>query len=209
MVDERDAKARQSGLTPEAFALLLKWLDSEPERAGEQYERMRRKLIEFFEHHRCSISAELADAAFDRIGHKLAAGDVIRTSNHSAYCYGVARNIMREYWRRPEREQFDPDTPQTSERLAAESIAAQRAEQTEVYGAQRLECLDHCLQRLAQENRELIEIYYRGEEVEWNANRHALARQLGISYGNLRIRAHRIRRDLEQCVQQCIRQVNS
>ena len=54
-------------------------------------------------------------------------------------------------------------------------------------------------------SRELIERYYRSDAGEKIADRAALAEILGVSAGTLRIRAHRIRRMLEACVNEGMR----
>jgi DNA-directed RNA polymerase specialized sigma24 family protein len=67
-------------------------------------------------------------------------------------------------------------------------------------------CLEHCLQRLTPENRELVLQYYEDEKRAKIDHRKKLAEKLGIALNALRIRAHRIRLVLEQCVQECMRQ---
>jgi DNA-directed RNA polymerase specialized sigma24 family protein len=62
-----------------------------------------------------------------------------------------------------------------------------------------LGCLEHCLEKLPVESRKLIVDYYRFETHEKVKHRQTLAEQLGIPLNALRIRAHRIRVDLENC----------
>ena len=69
--------------------------------------------------------------------------------------------------------------------------------------AERLDCLEHCLQRLEPENRELILHYYHGEQRAKIENRRALATRLGLTANVLSLRACRIRVRLEGCVSQC------
>ena len=63
-----------------------------------------------------------------------------------------------------------------------------------------MECLRRCLARLPEDQRRLI-LRYHGED-DRIRSRQELAEELGIALNALRIRAHRVRRDLEQCVRQ-------
>jgi DNA-directed RNA polymerase specialized sigma24 family protein len=66
------------------------------------------------------------------------------------------------------------------------------------------DCLDKCLEQLATKNRDLVTRYYQGEKRSKIENRKKLAQELEITLDALRIRAHRIRRQLQQCVFQCL-----
>jgi len=68
------------------------------------------------------------------------------------------------------------------------------------------ECLEHCLEHLPSTNRQLVLEYYRQERKAKIDHRKLLAAELGIAVNALRIRAHRIRRSLEQCVHSCLEQ---
>src|SRR5437868_1223883 len=89
-------------LTPDAFEKLLDQLDHNRERAGEQYERIRLKLMKFFEWRGCNPAEEYADKAMDRVARKIYEGEDIRASDPYTYFHGVARFILMEKWRGPE-----------------------------------------------------------------------------------------------------------
>ncbi|HEU0185519.1 MAG TPA: hypothetical protein VFS27_09405 [Blastocatellia bacterium] len=63
-----------------------------------------------------------------------------------------------------------------------------------------LEYLNSCLQKLPPESIALITNYHQGEEVTNKTRRKELAQSLGIPLSALRIRAHRIRSAIEECV---------
>jgi DNA-directed RNA polymerase specialized sigma24 family protein len=184
----------------EAFEKLLSTLDSDRDRAAEKYETIRRQLVRVFRWRGCSESEALADETIDRVSRKLDEGEEIRASDPAVYFYGVARNVLKEFWTEQRKEQ-------TLERLAAPATqfpgAARDLGEQEI--DERLECLDRCLARLSRENRELITVYYRSEKSGKIAERVALAKSLDLSPGALRIRAHRIRRQLEECVNEGMR----
>ena len=64
----------------------------------------------------------------------------------------------------------------------------------------RIACLEGCLRELPAESRKLIVGYYTGG-VE---DRKRLANRLGLTYTNLKTRAHRIRNELSGCLEKCI-----
>ncbi len=190
-------------LTDVAFARFLRWLDSDQQRAGEKYERLRQKLRVFFEHRGCLTTEDFADKTIDRVIRKLDGGEEIQIVDPASYCYGVARNILKEYWRDPSREAISLDSQPDSGNLlntaTAPSLAEREHQETEL----NLEYLEICLERLPPEDRELIVKYYEGNHRGRINSRHELAHRLGISPGSLRIRALRIREQLHECINHC------
>lgn len=204
MVKDKVPETTKWVLTSSSFARLLDWLDSNEERAGEKYERLRQKLCLFYEHRGCPTPDDLTDQTLDRVARKLAADDVILDTDPASYCYGVAHNILKEYWRAPDREaislDYQPNTPHLPTNAAIPPADCELQE-TEL----NLGYLDLCLQRLSPEDRELIVKYYEGDHRGRIHNRHDLAQQLGITPGSLRIRALRIREQLHSCINRCKR----
>ena len=183
-----------------AFEKLLGTLDADRDRAAEKYETIRRRLVQVFQWRGCESSEDLADETFDRVSRRLEGGETIRAADPAVYFYGVARNVLKEYWterrkeRRPESAAFSTrELPASTRDLGEREID------------ERLECLDQCLARLSEQNRSLITVYYQSERSGKIADRLDLARRMGVSHGALRIRAHRIRRQLEECVNECMR----
>lgn len=191
-------------LTNLAFAYLLSWLDSEEDKAGETYERLRQKLHIFFEHRGCPSADELVDKTLDRVARKLAAGEDLHLADPSSYCYGVAQNILKEYWRNPTREILSLDSQTNNDNPAASVTVPPSAESERQTTEINLAHLDTCLQRLLPEDRELILKYYQGDHRGRIINRHELAAELGLTPGNLRIRALRIREQLQDWMRRAI-----
>ncbi len=65
------------------------------------------------------------------------------------------------------------------------------------------------MQSLPAENRELIIEYYQEEKRAKIDRRKNLAERLGVPLNALRIRAHRIRAKLEECVHECVERQTS
>jgi len=184
---------RRWSLTGKALDLLLARLASEPAAAAREYDRLRHRLLDFFDWQGASAPEALADETLDRIARKLEAGEEV--GNVSAYGYGVARRVWLEAEKRRAQEAAAVDA---LGRLNAPG-QAQALDTVEV----RVGCLERCLKELPEESRELIVSYYQGLGRSHLEGRRLLAQRLGISYTNLKTRAHRIRIRLLECLQTC------
>lgn len=180
------------GLTQQTLEGLLRRLGQDAEIAAEEYETIRRKLALFFEMRGHSWSDSLADETIDRVARKLDEGEPV--ANLRAYFYGVAKRVLLEWERRDARERA---ALEAQRRLASIN---DHPDQQEV----RVNCLKGCLLSLPEDSRELILAYYKAGRGPSEEARKALAHRLGLSYGNLKIRAHRIRGKLEVCLNECL-----
>jgi DNA-directed RNA polymerase specialized sigma24 family protein len=176
----------------EAFDRFLRILNPDRERAGEQYETIRRKLFKYFQWRECPFPEDYADEVLRRMIGKIAQGEDIQ--NPSTYCYGVARLVFLEGHKERARERAAVD-----ELSRPESIS-----QRDPGSAEALTCLDRCLGNLPPENSQLILRYYEDERGAKIESRQRLAEELAIPLNALRIRALRIREKLEHCVQGCV-----
>jgi DNA-directed RNA polymerase specialized sigma24 family protein len=179
--------------SPNGLDLLLAVLDPDRERAAEKLLLLRRKLLKFFAWSRAPFPDELADETLDRVSRRLAEGEVVRQLDPGAYVHGFARNVLRESWSRPRLVR----APEAA--LAAAPAAEQSAAE------RRSRCLDRCLARLPVESRRLLLAYYQTEGGAAKiASHRQLAAELNVSGGNLRLRLHRLRLELEGCVRACL-----
>lgn len=184
-------------LTAEAFAKLLGRLGEDRERAGEEYENLRRTLIRFFEWRGAPFPEEHADETFNRIAHKL--GEGIEIKNIGGYGYEVARLVCLEALKAPQSRRAPLDEIRLEAAQAADEASA--ASEKELW----LTCLDDCLSALPVESRQLITEYYRDEKRGRIDLRKALAERMGLRRDALANRAQRVRDKLEQCVTRCFR----
>ena len=180
---------RDSDLSEEALGSLLNWLDPDREQAGIRYEEIRRRLIQIFMARGCPEAEDLADITIGRVANH------VRTNREPSddpvrYFHGVAKNVHLEYLRRSIQAESTP----ASELLEATDIEL------------RSSCLERCLENLPAGNRELILQYYLEEKRAKIDAREHLASELGIPLNALRIRAHRIRTFLSQCIAECMKQ---
>ena len=197
-VDPRRPARSTRELPADAFDRLLGNLDRNRDRAGEIYERIRHRLVSLFRWRGCRTPEELADRTFDRVARRLVEGAELRVADPYVYFHGVALNVLREYWREPERDRQWLDAP------AGLETAVQRDDDEEDR-ERRLECAAGCLAQLPDDRRRLIEVYHTGSGGARIEARQALARQHGIPLNALRIRAYRIRATLQDCVNRCMR----
>jgi DNA-directed RNA polymerase specialized sigma24 family protein len=179
------------GLTQDLFDGLLARLDSDREQAGYKYEEMRRKLIKLFECRGCSNPAELADETINRGAKKLNEGQELWVEDPAIYCYGVARNVLKESFRFSGR-QVPIECLEGLQGVWPEH----KSHEEELEAC--LAHLDILLREMPAESRELITSYYQGEKSAKIQGRRVLAQSLGIPVSALRIRAYRIKEKLRR-----------
>jgi len=175
-------------ITQDAFDKFLAWLDTDRERAGAKYEDIRLKLIKIFICRGCQVGEDLADETINRVIKRSQEMAGTYTGDPVFYFYGVARRVYLEHVRKP----------LASLPLPSPESLEQKERQDQ--------CLDLCMQVLAPENRNLVLDYYRRERPAKIVHRKKLARRLGISGTALRLRMHRIRASLQDCVETCLQQ---
>jgi DNA-directed RNA polymerase specialized sigma24 family protein len=180
-------------LSPGAFEKLLTTLGPEREGAAANYERIRQRLLRFFEWRRADCPEDLADRTIDRVGKRLEDGETIQASDPAAYFYGVARNVLKEHWSEKEKE--------TS---TVSGLADQEPVNQDPEFEPRFRCLEECLEALPSEDRDLVLDYYVGRGIGKIENRRRMAVRLGVAPNALRIRMHRLRARLEQCIERCV-----
>src|SRR5215831_4863105 len=127
-------------MTPSAFGKLLACLHSDYEHAGEEYERIRRKLTLYFEGRRCSPADEYADEVINRVARKLDEGEEVRDLNR--YVFGVARLLRLEILRQPQ------SSSESNDHL--EQLKVLPDIETPVEG--RMDFLERCLNKLPPES---------------------------------------------------------
>lgn len=179
-------------LTGDGFERLLAFLDRDRDRAASSYELLHRKLIKFFDWRGHPDPEHLADLTLNRVAKKLEEGVEVRAPNPASFVLGVARMVFLEESRRLARhDQIEPGSVREESALYDEDDQEREL---------RLSTIESCLQTLERENRDFLLRYYAdsgGRKIEI---RKQMSRELGISSGVLRLRAHRLRLRLEACV---------
>jgi DNA-directed RNA polymerase specialized sigma24 family protein len=181
MLEGRDhvspKEARRALLSP---ADLLAILDANPDRAEKEYVRLFAMLVKYFEWNRKQDPEDLAQETMRRAFSRFQAGQKITVEDPAGYFYGIARNLLRESWRKPRMDQIeDPDLPPPEPSFRNLT----RGEQ--------LIFLRECLKTLPRDEFDMLLAYVEGNGEAW-------AQEAGLPLGTLRTRIYRIRKRLEE-----------
>jgi DNA-directed RNA polymerase specialized sigma24 family protein len=187
--------------TEAAFRQLLNWLDEGADSGGEKYLEMRRRLAAYFDRRNCRAPDDLADETLNRVARRLEEQGCIKDATPAHYCYIVAKFVLLEYFREPERSHaaLDISSDQHRKVYGASSLPEGASDSQQHL----LDSLERCLNELETEDRELILHYYQGEQREKIERRRELAARLGLTMNALSIRACRIRNKVEACLKSC------
>lgn len=172
-----------------SFLVLLEWLDPDLDQAGIKYERIRRGLINIFLKRGCQIADELADETFDRVTKNIDTLIEKYEGAPAAYFHAVARNVFLEYTRRPKSVELSSSLPAVS---IHQSISDQD-----------YDCFTDCLNELTPSQREFILSYYQFEKRIKIDHRLEMSERMGISPEHLRVKAFRLRHQLQKCFDKC------
>ena len=176
-------------LTQDAFDRLLASLDEDRDTAGRRYLEIRSNLIRFFQWRGTPFPEDHADETMNRIAKRISEREEIR--NPASYYLGVARMLLLEINRERVREQ------QALTEMPLSLLASDESDDFD----DRIDSLRSCLRHLSEESRQLILQYYHGEKSEKIESRRKLSERLGISVNTLRMRALRIREELQRCAE--------
>ena len=179
-------------LSQAAFDGFLATLDRDRDKAGEKYEHIRLKLLKYFQWYGSDAPGIDADETINRVTRRIYEGQDVY--NLSGYIYGVAKLVHAESRKR--RNQMRALDEATFIELPSIGV--------EVKIANYQECLERCLGRLSNEDREAITEYYGYKKTEKIDGRKRLAATLGISLNTLRVKMHRQRMNLEACMEKCL-----
>jgi DNA-directed RNA polymerase specialized sigma24 family protein len=192
--DKTKERKKKWTLNKKAFDQLLNCFSSDRDAAAVQYDLGYRKVVRYFEWRGIVRAEACADETMDRVARRITEGKQI--DKLMAYIFGVAHHVFQEVLDEEKRATALEDAP-------AEYL---RQDPTEpVDPDARLICFDRCLGELGAENQKLVLGYYEGEGREKIDNRLKLARELKIPLNALRIRVHRIKRTLEDCIAECLK----
>lgn len=186
--------SRQVLITQDQFEKTLAWLDSDRDLAAQKYEAIRKSLIMILSWRGCRDAEDLADETVNRVMVKIDELAGSFKGDPALYFYGVARRLLLEYQRNEKLREPLPeivvDEPSDKEQLERRELAH--------------ECLSRCLGRLPPDDGELIVEYYRGDKQLKIDHRKVLADRVGMATNALRVKVHRIRAKLEECIKRCL-----
>ena len=187
-------KKKDWRLTQEGFDRLLRLLDPDREVAATRYEQLRLRLIKLFEWRGSPTPEEHTDEAFDRLARKIVEGVEVQDVAH--FLGGIARRLCFEIIEQREREQ------KALKHIPEPAMFEIRDDEIDP----RIDCFRRCLESLPAAQRALIVDYYRVGDLNRIQQRKRLADDLGVPLNALRIRAHRLRVQLDRCIRDCLKQ---
>lgn len=180
---------KKRDLTQKGFDTLLAWLDPDRERAAQKYQTLHNGLIQIFTLRGCSGAEDLADETINRVTEKVSVLVETYVGDPTKYFYGVAKKIYLES-HREKSSQLEPE----------KAIPYVPQEDVEP----EYDCLEQCLDKLSADNKQFILRYYRDEKQAKIDARKLAGQELNLSPIALRVRAHRIRKTLETCIEKCL-----
>ena len=175
-------------LNHESFESLLRWLDPDRDKAGKRYEDIRGRLIKIFGSRGCSEPDFLADETINRVAKRVTELEKTYEGDPALYFYGVANKIHLEQARKQRSTTKVPVVPALDD------------------FEQEYQCLERCIGQLPPDSRDLVLSYYENDQHAKIVHRQRLAESLGIGLNALRIRAHRARLILRECIVECLKQ---
>jgi len=190
----------------------LAYLDPDPGRAAEEYERLRRAITRYLQNHGSWSPEEQADETLEILCRKITAGESIADRN--SYARAVALNVLKRGMRKESRFESldaahnpgdDPPAKNALEnRISFEAWRKSEAEDQEELKRARLECMRACLSQLPDNDRQLL-MEYDPKRAHDRARREELAKQYGMTPNLLRVKVCRIRERLRQCRDECLK----
>jgi RNA polymerase sigma factor (sigma-70 family) len=187
---------RNSAVPTESLEEILAWLNPDREVAASMYVQLRHDLAKIFTYRCCADPEGLTDEVFDRVAKKVHEVRPTYEGDPRLYFRAVANNLVKEDLKRVKTqvplEGIDLPEPTTHQREQEKTVEME-------------ECLQTCLQKISDENRELIVSYYAKEKQAKIDHRRELAQRFGISVETLRVKVYRIRISLQECIERCLK----
>src|SRR5215213_4950214 len=187
--------ARDSAIPPESFEKILAWLNPDREVAATMRVALRHDLEKIFIWNHCPDPEGSTDEVFDRVAKKIHLLRHTYDGDPKLFFYGVARNLIKEIHNKNRTHVSLED---------AELVAKTQNDGEQEKAEMREDCLHACLEKLSKENGELIREYYAKDKQAKIDHRAEMAKRLGMSVENLRVKVHRIRLKLGKCIERCL-----
>jgi RNA polymerase sigma factor (sigma-70 family) len=184
--------------TEESWQRFLAWLDPDTELAAQKYEEIRAALVAYFRKERWAGAEDMADEVIDRVLRRGAELFDSYVGDPRNYFKSAARNLHLDYLRK-----YPPESAVRAHEEADHRPDFQEEKELE---ERRLACLEECMQRLTESNRQLAIAYHEKEKSAKIEHHKGLAETFGITINALRLRMFRIHGLLRDCVTKCLQQ---
>ena len=184
---------RERSPTEEELQKLIDWLAS----AGRDYVTEHSRLARMFSVRGCIDEWELADEVLNRVAVRIDKLKETYEGDPIKCLIGFKDKVYKEYLRDPHWDR-PPDLDRPARLPAPPS-----PEPTSDVKEWMLECLQECLGALSEADRGLICRYFEEDKLR-KLGRRTLAEELKLTANALRIRAHRLRSRMRECMELCL-----
>jgi hypothetical protein len=200
---------RGSALSLDDFDRFLYWLEPNRETSARKYREIHEKLTRYFYFKGCTCPEDLTDETVDRVAMRVLRESMPAFSNGDLKLfYGFARNIYLEYLKYLERFKFlEPGSVEArggTEGGGWLQAILEDSNSGVASAEQQHRCLDRCLKRMVDADRELLLQYYKYPAGEKVSHRKAIAKEWRITLNALRIRICRLQSKVGYCVRRCL-----
>jgi len=172
-------------MTQDELETLLRWLDPDPETAGQELNRIRASIVKMLSSRGCIDADTEADVVIDRVAAKVKGIVSSYQGSPAKFFHGFARNILHECW--------DKQSKQIHAIPEVDPIPEEK-----------IQCLEKCTEKLSSDQRYKITEYHRYDGQEKIKQRKLLAERFGLTLTALRIKVHRIGVILKPCIIGCL-----
>lgn len=197
MVEDELSTDKEAGESAD-FEKFLASLAPDREQAALRYDHLWRAVVRFCIRRQTPDPESCADEVFEILRRRVAAGRAIE--HIESYSIGVARFVVLRDSER--RRRLTPLSENENEASDGKSPLESLEEQTDTEDRER--CVNQCLRELPVGDRDLIVQYYMGLNHD-RQRREVVAARFGLSAGNLRIKIHRLKKDLGNCLDRCLK----
>jgi RNA polymerase sigma factor (sigma-70 family) len=186
---------RERDPTREEFEKLLDWLDADRSHSALKYETIHYRLIRVFASRGCIEAETLVDEVMNRVAVRI--DTVTKTyEGEPARCLqGFADKVYLEDLR-DQRHRANVDLPVQATTSDEEGERERREKEDK--------CLTQCMATLPTGDSKLFRSYFQEEKRAKINARKQMAAELRLTVNALRIRAHRIRKQLRDCMEACL-----
>jgi RNA polymerase sigma factor (sigma-70 family) len=186
---------RERDPTREEFDKLLDWLDADRSQAALKYETFHYRLIRVFASRGCIEAETLADEVMNRVAVRIDTVAKAYEGEPARCLQGFADKVYLEDLR-DQRHRADIDPPDEVPTSDDEGERERREKEDK--------CLTQCMATLPTGDSKLFRSYFQQEKRAKINARKQLAAELRLTVNALRIRAHRIRKQLRECMEGCL-----
>ncbi len=180
-------------ITRKSFQKLLKWLDSDEEKAVEKYGHIYSALVKIFYSYGFQNAEDLTDETIDRVIAQIETLEKNFEGEKIKYFMGVARLVKLENFRK--KENFIELTDQTDVSEATDFVEEDTSEEN-------LEDLKKCLKKLNIKDRRIVLGYYNVTQNAKKKDVHKnLAKKSSLTLNNLRVQVFRLKQKITDCLE--------